>query len=218
MSTLQAETTVGQIAAATPASVRVFETHGIDYCCGGRSNFADACRARGLDPETVLAEIEQTAAGEEPATDWRTAPLTELIDHILETHHVYLKVNLPRIEAMLAKVMAAHGALVPPIANVFGPMKEELDQHLMKEEMILFPMIRNSGHGAMGPIRVMLAEHDSAGDALAALRSLTAGFTAPPEACNTWKALYFELAALERDLHRHIHLENNVLFPRSLGE
>jgi regulator of cell morphogenesis and NO signaling len=217
MTTLLKEATVGQIAAETPASVRVFETHGIDYCCGGKVGFAEACQARGLDPEKVRLEIEGAAAGNGNAgRDWRTAPLSELIDHIVETHHVYLKTNLPRIAEMLAKVMKAHGSSVPAIAPVFAAMKEELDAHLMKEEMILFPMIRNTGQGAVGPIRVMLAEHESAGDALSRLRSLTGGYVAPAGACNTWWALYFELAELERDLHQHIHLENNVLFPRAL--
>jgi regulator of cell morphogenesis and NO signaling len=216
MTTLKTEATVGQIAAETPASVRVFESYGIDYCCQGRTGFEEACRVKGLDPAAVMAEIEGAVSEAADGKDWQTAPLAELIDHILETHHVYLKVNLPRIEEMVAKVAKAHGALAPPIAAVFGPMKAELDQHLMKEEMILFPMIRTQGRGAIGPIRVMLAEHDSAGEALAELRKLTGGFVAPKEACNTWKALYFELAELERDLHRHIHLENNVLFPRAL--
>lgn len=208
--------TVGQIAAETPASVRVFESYGIDYCCHGSAGFVEACGAKGLDPAAVLAEIERAAPASEDARDWRTAPLGELVDHILETHHVYLKINLPRIEAMVAKLSKAHGEVFPPVAGVFGAMKAELDQHLMKEEMILFPMIRSLGRGAVGPIRVMLAEHDSAGEALGKLREITGGYVAPVGACNTWKAAYFELAELERDLHRHIHLENNILFPRAL--
>ena len=215
--TTSKDATIGQIAAETPASVRVFERYGIDYCCGGRVAFDEACRGRGLDAEAVRAEIEREAPAAEDQTDWTKAPVNDLIDHILEKHHVYLKTNLPLIEAKIAKVMQAHGEKVPAIAGVFGAMKEELDAHMMKEEMILFPMIRSTGRGAMGPIRVMLAEHDSAGDALAALRSLTSGYAVPEGACNTWRSLYFELAELERDLHRHIHLENNVLFPRVLG-
>ena len=218
MTTFAMDSTVGQIAAGTPAAVRVFEKYGIDFCCGGQVGFAEACRTRGLEPGKVLAEIEGAAAvpGED-ATDWRSAPLDALIDHILETHHVYLKTGMPRVEGMIAKVMAAHGAAVPEIAGVFGAMKAELDAHMMKEEVILFPMIRmGRGAGAMGPIRVMLAEHDSAGEALAQLRSLTNGYTAPEGACNTWRALYYELAEMERDLHRHIHLENNILFPRAI--
>jgi regulator of cell morphogenesis and NO signaling len=215
--TTSKDATIGQIAAETPASVRVFERYGIDYCCGGRVAFDEACRGRGLDAEAVRVEIEREAPAAEDQTDWTKAPVNDLIDHILEKHHVYLKTNLPLIEAKIAKVMQAHGEKVPAIAGVFGAMKEELDAHMMKEEMILFPMIRSTGRGAMGPIRVMLAEHDSAGDALAALRSLTSGYAVPEGACNTWRSLYFELAELERDLHRHIHLENNVLFPRVLG-
>jgi len=215
--TTSKDATIGQIAAETPASVRVFERYGIDYCCGGRVAFDEACRGRGLDAEAVRAEIEREGPVAEDHTDWTKAPVNDLIDHILEKHHVYLKTNLPLIEAKIAKVMQAHGEKVPAIAGVFGAMKEELDAHMMKEEMILFPMIRSTGRGAMGPIRVMLAEHDSAGDALAALRSLTSGYAVPEGACNTWRSLYFELAELERDLHRHIHLENNVLFPRVLG-
>jgi regulator of cell morphogenesis and NO signaling len=215
--TTSKDATIGQIAAETPASVRVFERYGIDYCCGGRVAFDEACRGRGLDAEAVRVEIEREAPAAEDQTDWTKAPVNDLIDHILEKHHVYLKTNLPLIEAKIAKVMQAHGEKVPTIAGVFGAMKEELDAHMMKEERILFPMIRSTGRGAMGPIRVMLAEHDSAGDALAALRSLTSGYAVPEGACNTWRSLYFELAELERDLHRHIHLENNVLFPRVLG-
>jgi regulator of cell morphogenesis and NO signaling len=215
MTRLTTEATVGQIAADAPAAVRVFETYGIDYCCGGQVGFAEACRKRGLDSERVLAEIETAVAtGEGEERDWRTAPVGDLIEHIVSTHHVYLKVNLPRIEEMLQKVMRAHGEAVPPLAQVFGPMKEELDAHLLKEEMILFPMIRTTGRGALGPIRVMMAEHDSAGEALEALRKLTNGYTVPEGACNTWRALYFEMEAMEKDLHRHIHLENNILFPR----
>ena len=219
MTTLATDATVGQIAAGTPAAVRVFEKYGIDFCCGGGTGLGEACRARGLEPDSVLAEIDRAAAiPVEDTTDWRTAPLDALIDHIVGTHHVYLKANLPRIEAMIAKVAAAHGASAPEIGGVFGAMKAELDAHMMKEEVILFPMIRSGrGAGTMGPIRVMLAEHDSAGEALGQLRALTNGFTAPEGACNTWSALYFELAELERDLHRHIHLENNILFPRALG-
>ena len=218
MTTLNMDITVGRIAAETPASIRVFEKYGIDFCCGGGTAFAEACAVRGLAAETVMAEIERAAQGPgEDRTDWGTAPVGALIDHIIGTHHLYLKAELPRLEAMLAKVMAAHGDAVPAIAEVFGPMKEELEAHLMKEEMILFPLIRSGRPGAMGPIRVMLAEHDSAGEALKRMRSLTDGYKAPAQACNTWRGLYAGLEEMEGDLHRHIHLENNILFPRALG-
>ncbi len=232
MTTLTPERTVGQIAAEFPASTRVFEKYGIDFCCGGKLPVTDACHRLGLDSATLLREIEDAAQLPEPAapTAWLTAPLPALIDHILDTHHVYMKAQLPRLEAMLAKVQQAHaerhGELLTAIAAVFAPMKAELDGHLAKEETILFPLIRSLVSGEAGtfhcgsvqnPIRVMLAEHESAGDGLFELRRLTAGYTPPDDACNTFRALYFELSDMEHDLHRHIHLENNILFPRALG-
>jgi regulator of cell morphogenesis and NO signaling len=225
MTTLTPERTVGQIAAALPASVRVFEKHGIDFCCGGALPLTDACRRLGLDPALLLHEIDQAGQAPAPdATDWMTAPLPALMDHILDTHHVYMKAQLPRLEAMLAKVLEAHGGrhgeTLRALAAVYAPMKAELDAHLLKEERILFPMIRGGeSHcgGVQNPIRVMLYEHDSAGGALVEMRRITDGYTPPADACNTFRALYFELSEMECDLHRHIHLENNILFPRALS-
>jgi regulator of cell morphogenesis and NO signaling len=232
MTTSTTDRTVGQIAAEFPASVRVFEKYGIDFCCGGKIPVPEACSRKGLDTASLLAEIDRAVQGPaEDATDWLTAPLPLLIDHILDTHHAYMKVQLPRVEALLAKVLQAHGqrhgSLLRAVSAVYGPMKTELDGHLAKEEMILFPLIRSLNDGAQSaashcgsvknPIRVMWMEHDSAGDALVQLRSLTGDYTPPDDACNTFRALYFELAEMERDLHRHIHLENNILFPRAIA-
>ncbi len=232
MTTSTTDRTVGQIAAEFPASVRIFEKHGIDFCCGGKLPVDRACAAKSLDPAVLMAEIEQAvqAPAEDP-TDWMNAPLSTLIDHILETHHAYMKVQLPRVEARLAKVLQAHrdrhGDTLYAVARVYGAMKTELDGHLAKEEMVLFPLVRALEGGApsgsfhcgsvQNPIRVMCMEHDSAGEALVELRRLTGGFTVPPDACNTFRALYFELEEMERDLHRHIHLENNILFPRAIA-
>ena len=230
MITMTPDRCVGQIAAEVPASVRVFEKHGIDFCCGGKIPVTEACRRLGLDAGSLLAEIDRAAQGPvEDSTDWTTAPLPALIDHILDTHHVYTRAQLPRLEAMLDKVLQAHGdrhgETLRAVAAVFAPMKAELDGHLAKEEMILFPLIRRLVDGqkeashcgsVQNPIRVMLHEHDSAGEGLVQLRRLTGGYAPPADACNTFRALYFELADLERDLHRHIHLENNVLFPRAI--
>jgi regulator of cell morphogenesis and NO signaling len=179
-----------------------------------------------------MAEIEQAVQlpAEDP-TDWMQAPLSTLIDHILDTHHAYMKVQLPRVEARLAKVLHAHGDrhgdMLCAVARVYGAMKAELDGHLAKEEMVLFPLVRALEGGApsgsfhcgsvQNPIRVMFMEHDSAGEALVELRRLTNGYTVPPDACNTFRALYFELEEMEKDLHRHIHLENNILFPRAIA-
>ena len=229
MTTHCTDTTVGEIAAGLPISARIFEKYGIDFCCGGRVPLAEACQRLGLDAAAVLEEIDRTAQSPaaEPETDWRTATLTSLAGHIVDTHHVYMKTQLPRLESMLQKIIEAHSArhagVLVPLAATYRAMKEELDGHLLKEEMILFPLIRalESGSGprnfhcgrVQNPIRVMLMEHDSAGGALARMRQLTGGYTPPPDACNTFRAFYFELAAMEADLHRHIHLENNILFP-----
>jgi regulator of cell morphogenesis and NO signaling len=232
MTTSTTDRTVGQIAAESPAAVRVFEKYGIDFCCGGKVPVAEACSRKGLDLAFLLAEIDQAIQGPaEDPTDWLTAPLPALIDHILDTHHAYMKAQLPRVAALLAKVLQAHsdhhGEMLRAVAAVYGPMKAELDGHLAKEEMVLFPLVRALDGGAktgsfpcgsvQNPIRVMCMEHDSAGGALLELRRLTSDYTAPEDACNTFKALYFELADMERDLHRHIHLENNILFPRAIA-
>jgi regulator of cell morphogenesis and NO signaling len=232
MTTFTTDRTVGQIAAEFPASVRVFEKHGIDFCCGGKIAVTEACGRKGLDPAILLAEIDEAIQGPaEDDIDWLTASLPDLIDHIQDTHHAYMKVQLPRVEALLAKVLHAHGerhgALLQAVSAVYGPMKAELDGHLAKEEMILFPLVRALDGGApsgtfhcgsvQNPIRVMWMEHDSAGEALVRLRELTGNYAPPEDACNTFRALYFELAEMERDLHRHIHLENNILFPRAIA-
>jgi regulator of cell morphogenesis and NO signaling len=187
-------------------------------------------------PEATPPAATTPAATTPAATtiDWLSAPLDALIDHILATHHTYTKSQLPRLDAMLEKILSKHGGLhgevLHPLAKTFRPMREELEGHLLKEETILFPLIRQletSGAGGTGdsrfhcgsvrnPIRVMTMEHDSAGQALARMRELTAGYTALDDACNTFRAFYAELAELERDLHRHIHLENNILFPRAV--
>jgi regulator of cell morphogenesis and NO signaling len=239
MSTLNLEQTVGEIAAQWPAAIRVFERHHIDFCCGGKAPVSDACGSRGLDAEAVLKEIgAEIAQGAAPSAardaGWQTAGLGSLIDHILSTHHAYMKTQLPRISAMLDKVLAKHsaqhGAVLEPLAQTFLAMRVELEGHLMKEEMVLFPLIRKMEEAGekgelfagshcgsvQNPIRVMVMEHDSAGDALGTMRRLTGDYTPPTDACNTFRALYYELGALEADLHRHIHLENNILFPRAV--
>ena len=236
MSILSTEITVGELAARMPGCAQVFERFGIDYCCGGGQAFDQVCRTRGLDPAAVLEEIEgqaHPASTAAPQPDWQSTPLNLLIDHIASTHHVYMKTQLPRLDGMLEKILAKHsarhGAMLLPLAETFRAMKEELEGHLMKEELILFPLIRSleegSGPGARefhcgsvrNPIRVMVAEHDSAGQALGSMRQLTAGYTPPEDACNTFRAFYFELERMERDLRQHIHLENTILSPRAVA-
>ena len=217
--------TVGEIAAANPSAARVFEKHGIDYCCGGGRPFEAACREKGLSAEQILAEVEEAEpAG--TARDWTTAPLAELADHIVNTHHVYLRNTLPALDQRLVKVIAAHGPnhgdSLLPLQGTFQGVVEELTAHMMKEEMILFPLIKRIEAGLPGshcgsvnnPIRVMEYEHDSAANALREMRRVTGDYSLPHDACNTYRALFEGLQELETDLHLHIHLENNILFPR----
>ncbi len=222
--TITPQSTVGRIAAEHPLATRVFARHGIDYCCGGGRPLADVCREKGADVEALLAEIRhETEERGDAGERWDEAPLPDLIHHILVTYHASLREELPRLREMAAKVVRVHGDKDPErfreLLAVYEGLKAELDDHMMKEEMILFPMIRE-GNGAMafGPVSVMEMEHASAATALRRLRELTRGYEVPAEACNTWRALWHGLAALETDLHRHIHLENNILFPRALAE
>ncbi len=221
--TLTTERTLGEIAAGNPGAVRVFEKHQLDYCCGGDRPIEQACREKGLSVKQLLREVEQAAATE-PPQDWTGRSLAELIDHIVSTHHAYLKAELPALEARIAKVLEAHGAAhsssLVPLGHTFADMKAELSAHMMKEEMILFPLIKQMEAGThygsvSAPIRVMEYEHDSAATALREMRRLTSDYSLPPDACHTYRALFGGLRALEIDLHLHIHLENNILFPRA---
>lgn len=221
--TVTTETKVGQIAAEHPLATRVFARHGIDFCCGGGRPLREACGEKGIDAVRVLEEIrKELAAPGAPSDRWNEAPLGELIDHILARYHRQLHEELPRLEAMARKVVAVHRekdpVRLPELLSVYLELKAELDGHMAKEEQILFPMIKR-GQGAMagGPVAVMEHEHDVAGNLLRRLRELTDGYEVPAEACNTWRALWHGLEALERDLHEHIHLENNILFPRALA-
>ncbi|MBI4459966.1 MAG: iron-sulfur cluster repair di-iron protein [Acidobacteria bacterium] len=227
------ETKISEIAATVPASIRVFERYGIDYCCGGNGSFEQACQERGITPEQFLAEVKAVQQQNEAPTPrkWDSATLSELIAHILGKHHSYLRTELPRLSGMLAKVIAAHGENHPslyPLNEVFAGMQAELEGHMWKEENILFPLIQQieravSGSGAVrpgmsiqGPIQVMEMEHDSAGSALQEMRQLTGNYQLPEDGCPTYRALLDGFRTLEADLHEHIHLENNILFPRAI--
>lgn len=222
--TIETQTRVGQIAAEYPLATRVFARHHIDFCCGGGRPLAEACEKKGLDVDALIAEIRREVDGN-PAPDvrWDQAPLRDVIEHILFAYHRPLREELPRLDAMARKVLSVHGDKRPEtlgeLVNVFAGLRAELDAHMMKEEQILFPAIQ-AGHGATadGPIAVMMHEHDDAAAALHRLRELTDDYTVPDEACNTWRALWHGLEALETSLHEHIHLENNILFPRALEQ
>ncbi len=217
------QTPVGSVATEYPLATRVFARHNIDFCCGGGRPLSEACAAQGVETSVVLAELTAEIA-DQPETDdrWGEKPLPELIDHILADFHVPLREELPRLEAMARKVYEVHGhkdqERFKAILDTIVALKAELLSHMQKEEQILFPMII-AGQGAMalGPVSVMEAEHEDAGIMLRRFRVLTDDYTPPEEACNTWRALWAGLEALEAGTHLHIHLENNILFPRALA-
>lgn len=216
-----AESTVGSVATLHPLATRVFARHGIDFCCGGGLPLAKACGAQGVDVSLVLDELEEeiNATDTEPKR-WIEEPLADLIDHILVTYHEPLKEELPRIEEMMRKVHRVHGdkdqKRFDNVLKTVLEIKSDIDQHLPKEEQIPFPMIKTGqGAMAMGSMHVMEMEHESLGGLLREVRQLTGDFNVPEGACNTWRALWVALEDLERTLHEHIHLENNILHRRA---
>lgn len=210
--------TVRELSTTRPEAVKVFQRHGIDFCCGGGRTLTEACLAKGVDPSGILDEIAaEESRTTTPAIRWDRVPLAELIDHILDRYHEPLKEDLPRLEAMARRVLQVHGHKdedLEPLLAIIVALRADLEPHMEKEERILFPWIR-SGRGAtaQGPIAVMLAEHDDVAALLVDLRTLTKDFEVPEGACATWTALWRGLEALDRDLREHIALENNVLFP-----
>jgi regulator of cell morphogenesis and NO signaling len=224
--TITERTTVAEIAAALPASVRVFQRYGVDFCCGGKKPLSVVCEEQGLLFDNVTSAIEQAAAGPPvEAREWTREPLHVLIDHIVSTYHDVLREELPRLETMAARVLRVHGGRDPRVLGrieaIVAELSADLNEHMRKEELVLFRMIRAieqkpGSAGIRAPLRVMEWEHDRAGELLAELRSLTGGFEAPRWACDTLRALYHGLQELDASMHVHVHLENNVLFPRAL--
>ena len=212
---------LSMIATTRPAASRVFHRHGLDFCCGGKRTLAEACREKGLDAETLALEIEAEEARSTGDVRWDQRPLEDLVDHILRRYHEPLREELPRLLAMARKVEDVHGdkeSCPRGLADHLGRIAEEVEEHLQKEEQILFPAIQ-AGHGRSlsMPVHVMEQEHEEHGANLRKTRALAHDLVAPEEACTTWRALYLGLADLERDLMDHIHLENDVLFPRALA-
>ncbi len=229
MDALDMNTTLAELVTARPGLAAEFDRLGLDYCCGGQRTVRDAAEAVGLDHAAVLEALALSEAAP-VSMPWATMAPGELVDHLEATHHVYLRKTLPRLGALVDKVVAVHGELHPELNGVrslFEALRADLEPHMLKEERILFPMIRElaaattvpSFHcGTLAnPIRVMLAEHDTAGDLLARLRTLTGGYAVPGDACASFRALYSGLAELEADTHLHVHKENNVLFPAVLA-
>ena len=233
--TLTTTKTVRDYAIETPQTIPVFEKLGIDFCCGGNRPLEEVCAASRLNLEDVLTQIEAAVAQPAHPTDreLRSGSLAELVSHIVSTHHVFVRAQLPEIGKLMEKVHAKHGANHPELEtmrNVFQALSTELMTHLMKEENILFPYIERMEESVLqrepvprppfgtmaNPVRMMEHEHDNAGIALRALRETSNGYAVPADACTSFRALYTALQNFEKDLHQHIHLENNLLFPRAL--
>jgi regulator of cell morphogenesis and NO signaling len=226
--------TVGEIVAADFRTAAIFERFGIDFCCGGRRDLEDACRSAAADPSAVVRAIDALAApaGNDDAdvTCWR---LDRLIDHIVSEHHGYVRSLSPAIHRHLAKLTEVHGARHPELSLVaacFDTLAHDLGRHMLKEEQVLFPYIRELATAAAGhrhvpspfgtvenPIRMMEREHLEAGDELRRIRELTNGYVVPADGCKTYSVCMAELEHFERDLHRHVHLENNILFPKAVA-
>jgi regulator of cell morphogenesis and NO signaling len=228
MRTIAKTMTLGEVVTAHPSLARELERLDLDYCCGGRRTIDTACTEAGLDAESVVAELERNA-GEPTAPAWATMSVAELVDHIEAVHHRYLWDELPRLDALVDKIVGVHGRNHPELADVqrcFAALRAELEPHLRKEEQVLFPMIRELATAASlpafhcgsvaNPISRMLAEHDTAGELLARLRVLTEGYTPPADGCASYRACYAGLAEVDADTRLHIHKENNVVFPAVL--
>lgn len=228
--------TLGQLAAEVPGATRELEKLGIDYCCGGSRTLGEACGQANISVDEALARLKRGMESKHPSdgTNWQKALLADLIEHINRTHHVFVREESPRIEALGAKVVGVHGKNHPELLEVqktFCALAAELSVHLMKEEQILFPYVVRmeesvlAGESApvamfgtvMNPVRMMMQEHDGAGDALRILRRVTKDYSLPEDSCASYRALYEALRGFETDLHQHIHLENNILFPRAIA-
>jgi regulator of cell morphogenesis and NO signaling len=228
--------TVREIATETPGATRVFEKLGIDYCCGGAKPVSEACRAAGTTLEAVMRSFEQFETwnlANAEAKDWQAESLASLIAHIQDKHHVFTREEMDSLAPLLAKVCSVYGERKPELLQIqrlFGEVKDELFVHMWKEEEVLFPYVTemeaaiSAGLGApvpvfgsvRNPVRMMMTEHDGAGDVLRNIRQLSDDFTPPAIACVSYQTLLRRLEALEQDLHQHIHLENNILFPRAI--
>ncbi len=229
------ERTVSEIVIENPASTRIFESLGIDYCCGGKIPLKDACFKANVSPESVLKLLDnlKDAAGHTPPEKWVTARFSELTSHIVSQHHDYVRTEGPRLLVLLRKVKDRHEWVHPEVTTIndlFAETYKELSIHMLKEEQVLFPYLNSmddavrTGHApppaffgsVRNPIEHMLADHNEAGDSIARISALSHGYQTPPDGCPTFRALYHGLAEFESNLHRHVHLENNILFPRAL--
>jgi regulator of cell morphogenesis and NO signaling len=219
--------TIAALAIVNPGVIPTLEKLGIDFCCGGSATVEEACRRAGVDPSRVRSLVSEPAKN--TGRQWERESLTALIGFILETHHVFTREAMAAVPPLAAKVRGRHGEAHPEtrtVETLVQRLVEDLGPHLLKEEKILFPYVESlelparaeSCFGTVqNPIRMMMREHEAVGEILVELRAATGGYVAPPDACASFQALYAGLRDLEADLHRHIHLENNILFPGALA-
>lgn len=227
-STIDPSRPLAELVSARPQLAAELDRLGLDFCCGGTRSLAEAVAAAGLELDGTLARL---AAVAEPAApiDWVGLSLTELVGHLLATHHAYLREALPRLDGLARKVAEVHAANHPELREVqelVVELRADLEPHLLKEERVLFPLVEQLDAAAhlpsfhcgslRNPIGVMNAEHDRTGTLLAALRERTGGYVAPEDGCASYRALYAGLAELEADTHLHVHKETNLLFPAAL--
>jgi regulator of cell morphogenesis and NO signaling len=227
-------TTIGEIVSGDFRAAAVFQKYGIDFCCGGNRTVEDACRAKQIDATAVLTEVvRECAVADDAAPQYATWEPSALIAYIISTHHAYVRKALPAITAYTQKLSNVHGPNHPELREVerlFAGVATEMTSHMMKEERILFPFIVELQEAAerggpapfipfgtvANPIHMMEKEHESAGGAMARIRELTANYAVPEDGCTTYRVGLQELESFEQDLHAHVHLENNILFPKAL--
>lgn len=234
--TFTSSSTVREIALQLPSSIRIFEAFGIDYCCGGNKSLMQASQQAGVSPERLLEKLSEldVQSADPDFSPWQQASLSSLTQHIAERHHEFVRNEVPRLNSLFEKVRSRHGSAHPeltPMSLLFGFLGEDMLNHMQKEEQVLFPYIerleQDSEQGTLPPatpfgsvdrpVDCMMRDHEKTGREIQQIREWSNGFTLPEGACLTYRALYAGLREFEQDLHRHVHLENNILFPRAIG-
>lgn len=220
--TVSTRTSIGHIAAEHPMTMRIFERHHLDYCCNGDRALEEACADRGVEVGIVVREIEEElarAVDSKANVDWSSKTSAELIAHIVEAYHQPLRRELPRLVSLARKVATVHGPQhrsLPILSRAVRALSEDLYHHMAEEEETVFPAILDGAKDGEA-IDALEHDHDEAGAALEAIRELTGDYAVPRDACGSWRALWSGLEEFERTMHQHVHLENNVLFPRATG-
>jgi regulator of cell morphogenesis and NO signaling len=228
------EKSVGSYVAENYRAASVFQKYGIDFCCRGGISINEVAINKNLDPDALLGELKEVMTKtDDNSTDFRKWDLDKLADYIVETHHKYVSSTSPILQQYLDKICEVHGERHPElfsIRSLFNTAVNNLQSHMQKEEVMLFPYIRKiaaaknaenqqfeQGHWTVqNPVRVMMMEHDAEGERFREISRLSHSYTTPEDACRTYQVAFAQLKEFESDLHRHIHLENNILFPGAI--